>query len=626
MALHANDNNCWVGGGGPYLNLTFCVGLTETPTDLYLTNVDDSPIKGNVAAGAVVKVCPLNKHTIERDEEFAPCRGQQLIFTEQCAALIQSYWKDDQLPPKEFCIGGAAGTGKSCATKFLVDDIRRRDKDAMMFYYRCWDNTQAHLVHRAAKEQATKNVKTFVIADQMKTDNDAVHVSSMASQPNLFVIGAASSNMHHFKSQDEAQTHTKKLYTFKFSATEKDCCTLARLLLGEEQYTQFVSAADDEEEQPGNFASMLEPLGDEPSYKRVLWWTGKHLLSVAGLLKARNDGTLADVASKMVRTKAQNIQAFCNRAGGCPFYFAVIRMFRNNCTTVTGLEAESLDLRFTDPDGNVPSPLLFQALQYCLLHLLPPRSLFSTTFDTLRQRNVAENGFALEREALSNENMLKTGRALFSKKQHQAVSSLPIAFHDDSCLRMGYTAIAKLPGALKASCESLFGTENPDLNNVFFHAIPLDWNEKHIDALIIYKVANLLDVIAIQVTTEEPKNHLKSLQWGLELETFKSSLQQVWPGVDIRFSLVFVSGQNTEAESLQLDTETFIALEKSPLQTAYDYPLRELVGPSADLYLEQVYGMMNHREVRELPFTSKVVLQWVRLFQMYIALLPPTPT
>jgi hypothetical protein len=516
-------------------------------------------------------VCLHNHRVNQRDHTFAPQGGLRII-TQGTLQLLEHFWTSRPASPKagfhELCVAGAAGSGKSCAVQVLVADIARRQPDAAVFYCREWvaDGQATAALVDSAVHSANSGTETYLVVDQIVDNREAVNLSVRAGTLRLTVILVASANLPHFSVDREGSQHQKSVFQFPFSNPADDCARLAHLLgngVFEEKLDYSPSAAH------LDFASSIAmPLPAGYNLKQFAEWTNGHLLSISDLCLNKHS------PAELLREKADRMTQFFQDTEHFSFYLRVVQMFKVKATKVdvTGLD---YDLRYMGISGNVLSPLFLQAFQQSILVGPSVPSFYAVSNTALLNLNPTELGFGVEREALQDSKLLPAITLCF-KMLGLEQSTVPTKVR----ARFGYSWFDQVASEAKAALVAA---------DVWaLHGIPLKWNEKNVDAILLYFVDKVLYVIGDSISLSTAQEHVKSLAWARELDHMKSALEKV--GFDqVQFVLLFTVKQPDSTTTLRTSSGNFQLCNRPDL-IVIDYSVVDVMEP-ASKYHFQLGGM-----------------------------------
>eukprot|EP00035_Acanthoeca_spectabilis_P019505 m.427496 g.427496 ORF g.427496 m.427496 type:complete len:899 (+) comp16864_c3_seq19:6058-8754(+) len=490
-----------------------------------------------------------------RDSMFAPSDGR-LFITTGTAQLLQEFWDEyrSALPVTEWCIGGASGSGKSCAAQILAADVVRKIPDAQVYYYRTWNGTDEQHVFSIVKESA-RTKPTFLFVDQLVNNKHAQVLGVLADVLNVWVVMIASANLSHFLENRQGGQHEKRALWFNFSSTAADCTRLARMW-DVSQNTSFV---------PRTTIIMQDADTPHPkNFDELCTWTNGHLLSLATVLSKHKtvDQLLEEVADRMVAYHANHVE----------WYLAVIKMFKpnslseepNSLSEAQIVKTFDLDLRYVGEEGHVLCPFFLQALQRSVALGPPPPTAYSQTYTHLHTQNPSEFGFAVERQALAKEKLSIAWEACLKELGH--------TFRIQKTERIGYRSFDQIVHQ---------ATQMPSTADWAIHAIPLKWNEKSIDAILLYFVDKVLYLIGNSISVSTAQAHSKSLAWIGELDGMRSALDMF---DNIEPVLLFTGKQSDDSSELRVRNE-FVNSAEAAGCTLMDYPLLNVVDTSAAHYL-----------------------------------------
>jgi hypothetical protein len=470
-------------------------------TELTLLDADKQPLHDTeLKVGDIVFLNGRDPN--ERDNEFAP--KEALLFSQGTSQLLDFFWAQYE-KVKEFCIGGAAGSGKSCAGQILAADIRRKLPTARVFHFRSWTSSRAKQIIDSVLASATDGVRTFLIVDQLLSESDAQALGALAARLNLWIILIASANLAHFTENRQGSQHAKQHFVFQFSSPGADCTKFAGLLRPD----QFEDVTVDFD--PATTLLSQISLPADKSLEELCRWTNGHLLSLSLLLKDRSPDKLVDeIACRMGEYFNKHV----------PFYLAVLKMFKKDADASKDAGASKAkllgsarpdcwDQRFIGSQGEVLSPLFLQAFERSLALGPPPEKLYTATYADLLNSSPSEIGFAVERECLQDENLLLASTACLQLLGEVLPGDL-------TPVRIGFRKVEQVVNQAK----ELFGFGKAWA----IHGIPLKWNEKSIDGVQFYFVNSKLFVFGNSITVQTAQVHAKSLAWLRELKDLKTSL------------------------------------------------------------------------------------------------------
>ena len=556
------------------------------PTTLRLKSVDTDTDLGaevELQPGHILKL--VGREHNERDADLAP-RGDVLFVGTGAAELLTTFWENYNKPVgkiKEFCIGGASGTGKSCGAQILAADVVRRLPDACVFYYRGYDSSDSRDIHGSAKRTAAAGRQTFLFVDQLTKNEDAVNLGPLADRINLWVIMVASANIPHFREISQGRQHDKHWMVFPFSSSSMDCVQLARLLQPANDCVQSVDFAPAERLA---FDAALVPLPAQPSLADMCRWTNGHLVSLARLLTGRTH------AERMVSEETILMSTFCG--DHVSFYVEVVKMFKNQRTFVPARElrvAGGMDLRYVGDDGSVLSPFLLQAFERSLLLGPTPADFYGASYSDLLKRNPAEIGFAVERECLQDEKLLKAGAACLERLGAD-LSTVP------QPARIGYRRQQQIVEEATAAHAVAAGGGSWGI-----HAIPLAWNQRHVDGIQMYFTGGVLFVLGVQITLQTAQDHAASLAWVEELALLREGLVAL-PGVDnVRFVLLFVAKQTDNSVTLRVTPKRLESIKRCSNFGIFDFPIVELMTTTSAHFFQLDTSMRSYgaRQLSAVP-------------------------
>lgn len=507
----------------------------EPPTELdnyrcnfELCSSDGKALEGQLKAGEIIVLKGMVRN--QRDATFAPPENK-LIVTGGTMDVLKFVF--DKLEVyKEFCMGGAAGCGKSCTVRILAAEIRRRKPSARVFYFRQWDTVNHNLFPLMRK--SAELGETFVLVDQLINNDHAKDVAVLADNVKLWVIMVASANLEHFQEERVGGQHNKHYFEFPFSGSAADCDRLVRLFPNK---TEFEGCSDFKEP---SFPKLSEGDLPDPSQVQELYnWTNGHFLSLSEILtEKRTPQELVERYASAMTTYFEKNEIF---------YVAVVKMFNTKDqrdTTearIKGHRNKRLDRRFVSENGYVLSPLFLRAMEQSITLGPPPSKIFSAAYTDLFIKNLSEREFAIERECLQDRNLLKTAAIL--------IPDFPARPEITRISYRTFDTILEEANGIQSTARKDGDVRDAQGQFWAIHAISVKWKEPSIDGIQLYFVNQTLYVIGNSITLQTAQqDHQKSLKWIEDLTEINTKLSSPRKQFTVQYILLFTSKQEDGTE------------------------------------------------------------------------------
>jgi hypothetical protein len=524
--------------------------------NLTLKDPDGNCVTTELKQGDIVQISGSGS-AVERDEDFAPANYIRFV-TAGAVTLIKTFWEGatkNKDKVKELCVSGASGSGKSCAAQLLAGDIARKKPKANVIYIRDWDPSLLPDVSRAAKTSARSETETFLIVDQLIIDKEATTLGALADNVNLWVILLASANLPHFSEDREGGQHQKQEYDYPFSSPLADCKQLVTLLTEKEQ-SELVF----EPSLPLDFKLAIEmafPDGKEKmKLNEICSWTNGHLLSISQL---SSESKTSKALKELLAAKANRMTKFFKK--NIPFYLRLVSMFKKQETKLDVRDL-TFDRRYMGKTGQVLSPLFLQAFEQSILLGPSLPNFFALSNTQLQTQTASENGFGVEREVLQTTKLIVAATA--------CLKTLNIQSPTEIFSRIGYRDFKQVASEAKAALDIKVQ------DNWAVHCIPLAWNERSVDGLLLYFVNSILYVIGDSISLSSAQDHAKSLAWVNQLQPMKTELEAKTFS-NIRFVLLFTGKQTDGSVNLRVAKEYFdIAKDRTDF-TVMDFPVVQVM-------------------------------------------------
>jgi hypothetical protein len=537
-------------------------GTSISTTTLKLLDANKDAVSSSPKYGDLVYL--LGHDPNRRDLDFAPTAGA-LFISQGTVDLLDWFWKNYE-QYSEFCIDGSAGSGKSCAIQILAAEVARRLPSASVYHIRHWAPADASTISKEVITRAKGGVKTFLFVDQVVLDDDATTLGALAGIVNLWVVLTSSANLPHFRKDRLGSQHQKVLFPFPFQSPTADCVRLANLLSPDKYAPDVQLDFKPAESLKYDDAIRLPTL---TTLDNICSWTNGHLLTLSQLISGNS--TPAKIVATTVKAMTTYFQE--DNDNRTAFYLALVQMFKLKETSIR-LHSD-MDERFMRK-GKVLCPLFLQAYEECLLLGPSPAKFYAISHADLLIQNPSEVGFAVERECLQDENLLRAITPCIKLLGHDFPALPEEKSTEANVHRVGFRTVQQVTD----EANRLSGSSAAWA----LHAIPLKWNEKSIDCIQIYFVDTKLFVIGNSISLQTAQDHFKSLAWIDELADMKAALTNF---SDIHFILLFTAKQPDDMTVLRVpaDRTTAVAARMGDV-TVMDYPITGVMEPTSKAYFK----------------------------------------
>jgi hypothetical protein len=190
-----------------------------------------------------------------------------------------------------------------------------------------------------------------------------------------------------------------------------------------------------------------------------------------------------------------------------------------------------------------------------MMLLYPPSETLCASLSTLGDaENPIVRGFCVERYVLDNSEVIEAiSRTILARPDISFVDSSLV---HKKCGRYGYAESLTIPEDMALISDRLRT----------WQLIPLKWNERGVDAVVVFTIGNKAAVIGVQITLESSVKHSNSLCW-FRANEFEKKLSEC--GYQVSTMLLFLC--NVEAADLRT------SFEEAKEKPVFDYPLYAII-------------------------------------------------
>jgi hypothetical protein len=462
-------------------------------------------------------------------------------------SMLKSNFVDHKPIWDGLLVRGMSGSGKSVAfalgaaylnslEKFDVYWIRSGEKYVVSI---------SDILTRRISSISRKRRIIFVDqADKLENRLDTF-IGSGSENDGVFTVGCASGNARVTPSTSRATRIREHLYDPS---------------LNYELFKAFFNILDEEQDLAlPEFLTTFQMLDHQVSdFPTLFVGTSGHFLSMA---KFRKEfvSTNMDVKltwDKLLLILAEEIHSvFAEERPDLSLFYSQLHkvIFLNSSLSPSFDQTYKPDNRFVH-DGHLFSPLFTQAFRIMMLICPPSKTVCSSLRALKDAENPSVRGFCVERFVLDkSEKMEEISRIILARPDISFVDSSSV--HKKSGT-YGYAESLTIPEDMAIISNELRS----------WQLIPLKWNEKGVDAVLVFTIGAKASVIGVQITMESSVKHSSSLGWFRDNE-FEKKLVKC--GYQVSTILLFLC--NVEAADLKT---SFQEAEGKPV---FDFPLYAII-------------------------------------------------